>query len=236
MDSLVDVEDHFSKQALAAPWGELGRSWTLGLVSLVSKAVVTLLNHFSVEGLDTFLQHTTAREPGVGLITVCNHTRCARATAQLPSASKPRCPALRTGRIATMHQAVRKCACLHLRGSTSLRTDLWRPSTRCSTADDPMLFCSMLPASFFFTEHRHLGNRWSLCAKEICYRNPLLGAFFQSGKTLPIQVGSGPAGAGAGCSTGLWRCGDAPRRRGGGAQHSGMCNGFFAGWGVPFGC
>lgn len=51
-----------------------------------------------------------------------------------------------------------------------------------------MLFCSMLPASFFFTEHRHLGNRWSLCAKEICYRNVLLGAFFQSGKTLPIQV------------------------------------------------
>lgn len=135
MDSLVDVEDHFSQQALAAPWGELGRSWTLGLVSLASKAVLTLLNDFSVEGLDTFLQHATTREPGVGLITVCNHT---------------------------------------------------------STADDPMLFCSMLPASFFFTEHRHAGNRWSLCAKEICYRNPLLGAFFQSGKTLPIERGAGP--------------------------------------------
>lgn len=57
-----------------------------------------------------------------------------------------------------------------------------------------MLFCSMLPASFFFTEHRHAGNRWSLCAKEICYRNPLLGAFFQSGKTLPIEVGPALAG------------------------------------------
>lgn len=37
--------------------------------------------------------------------------------------------------------------------------------SRCSTADDPAVFCAMLPASFFFTEHRHLSNRWSLCAK-----------------------------------------------------------------------
>lgn len=58
----------------------------------------------------------------------------------------------------------------------------------CSTADDPMLFCSMLPASFFFREHRHHLNRWSLCAQEICYKNALLGQFFQSGKTLPIQA------------------------------------------------
>lgn len=78
----MDVEDHFSQQALAAPWGELGRSWTLGLVSLFSKAVLTVLNDFSVEGLDIFLQHATAREPGVGLITVCNHTRCGRAAGQ----------------------------------------------------------------------------------------------------------------------------------------------------------
>ena len=47
----------------------------------------------------------------------------------------------------------------------------------------------MLPARFFFQEHLHGGNRWSLCAAEICYANALLGAFFQSGKTLPIQVG-----------------------------------------------
>lgn len=92
----MDVEDHFSQQALAAPWGELGRSWTLGLVSLASKAVLTLLNDFSVEGLDTFLQHATTREPGVGLITVCNHTRCGAAAGscgcrvpQPPTASAP---------------------------------------------------------------------------------------------------------------------------------------------------
>ncbi len=33
----------------------------------------------------------------------------------------------------------------------------------------------MTPARFFFTEHRHQGNRWTLCAKEYCYRNFLLG-------------------------------------------------------------
>lgn len=134
MDGLVDVEDAFSQQALSAPWGELGRSATLGLVSLFSKLVVTVLNSFSVDGLDAFHRHVMSRQPGVGLITVCNHT---------------------------------------------------------STADDPMLFCSMLPASFFFREHRHHLNRWSLCAQEICYKNALLGQFFQSGKTLPIQRGGG---------------------------------------------
>ncbi|PSC70805.1 phosphate acyltransferase [Micractinium conductrix] len=135
MDGLVDVEDHFAQQALQAPWGEVGRSATLGVVSLFSKLVLSVLNSFSVEGVDTFLQHTTAREEGRGLITVCNHT---------------------------------------------------------STVDDPMVFCNLLPASFFFSEHRHSGNRWSLCAKELCYCNPLLGAFFQSGKTLPIERGGGP--------------------------------------------
>lgn len=60
-----------------------------------------------------------------------------------------------------------------------------------STADDPALFCAMLPARFFFQEHVHGGNRWALCAQEICYRTRLLGQFFQSGKTLPIRVGAG---------------------------------------------
>ena len=78
MDGLVDVEDHFEQQALQAPWGEVGRSATLGVVSLFSKLVLSVLNSFSVEGVDTFLQHTTAREEGRGLITVCNHTRCSR--------------------------------------------------------------------------------------------------------------------------------------------------------------
>lgn len=33
--------------------------------------------------------------------------------------------------------------------------------------------------------------RWSLCARELCYRNTLLAQFFQSGKTLPVERGAG---------------------------------------------
>jgi len=54
-----------------------------------------------------------------------------------------------------------------------------------------MLLSAMLPWRFFITEHLHKNVRWSLCAREICYRNPLLGQFFQSGKTLPIERGQG---------------------------------------------
>ena len=67
MDSLLDVEDRlFSQQALSAPWGELGRSATLGVVSLLGKLTLTGLNRLHVaEGRDAFLQHTLRREPGL---------------------------------------------------------------------------------------------------------------------------------------------------------------------------
>lgn len=77
-----------------------------------------------------------------------------------------------------------------------------------STIDDPTLHCALLPASFFFTEHRHRKNRWVTCAEEMCFRNeflrsvqiPLRGLkvhpsflrqFFMTGKTLPVKRGGG---------------------------------------------
>ena len=45
----------------------------------------------------------------------------------------------------------------------------------CSTLDDPTLFSAMTPLQFFRTEHIHHNNRWTLCAKEYCYKNFLLG-------------------------------------------------------------
>lgn len=54
-----------------------------------------------------------------------------------------------------------------------------------------MLFSAILPWSFFYTEHTHGKNRWSLCAREMCYHKKLLGQFFQSGKTLPVERGAG---------------------------------------------
>ncbi len=64
-------------------------------------------------------------------------------------------------------------------------------SNHASTLDDPFLFCAMLPLSFFFTEHVHERVRWSICAREMCYKSKLLGQFFKSGKTLPVERGKG---------------------------------------------
>lgn len=62
---------------------------------------------------------------------------------------------------------------------------------QCSTIDDPFVISAMVPWSYFWSEHRHHGVRWALCAKEICYINAFLGQFFQSGKTLAIERGKG---------------------------------------------
>ncbi|KAK9831538.1 hypothetical protein WJX81_006941 [Elliptochloris bilobata] len=62
-----------------------------------------------------------------------------------------------------------------------------------STLDDPVVLSAMLPLRFFWGEARHGGNRWSLCAKEICFRNELLRQFFASGKVLPVERGAGLA-------------------------------------------
>jgi monolysocardiolipin acyltransferase len=135
MDSLLEPEDQLREKYLSPPWGDHGRSFTLGTVSLFSKFLLHVLNTTNVDNLPKFHDHVLNRPENIGLITVSNHT---------------------------------------------------------STIDDPMLFCAMLPLSFFFTEHEHGKVRWALCARELCYRNQLLGQFFQSGKTLPIERGKGP--------------------------------------------
>ena len=75
--------------------------------------------------------------------------------------------------------------------STPASPGLITVSNHASTLDDPFLFCAMLPLSFFSTEHLHNKTRWSICAREMCYKNYLLGQFFRSGKTLPIERGKG---------------------------------------------
>lgn len=76
MDGLLEPEDSLARRAaLEAPWGEYGRSLTLGWVSLLSKLVLRVLNTTTVEGLETYHRAVMQREEGLGLITVCNHTR-----------------------------------------------------------------------------------------------------------------------------------------------------------------
>lgn len=57
------------------PWGEIGRVITLGAVSLFSKGLLTVANTVEVHNKETWDRHVMQREPGLGLLTVCNHTR-----------------------------------------------------------------------------------------------------------------------------------------------------------------
>jgi hypothetical protein len=75
MDSLLEPEDTLRERYLRAPWGQLGRTATLGAVSLVSKFVLNVLNTTTVDNLEAFRWHVEQRPQGVGLITVSNHTR-----------------------------------------------------------------------------------------------------------------------------------------------------------------
>jgi hypothetical protein len=43
-----------------------------------------------------------------------------------------------------------------------------------STYDDPGLPCALLPLSFFWSEHAHAKNRWTMCAADVCFTNELL--------------------------------------------------------------
>lgn len=71
MDSIVELEHELTRP----PWGAAGRALTLGLVSGFAKVMLTMVNSMTVENKDTLLKHVMERPPGVGLVTVSNHTR-----------------------------------------------------------------------------------------------------------------------------------------------------------------
>jgi hypothetical protein len=72
MDSLLEPEDSIVRP----PWGEFGRVFTLGLVSLTSKFWLQGVCNFEVTGREALEKYVDDREAGRGLITVSNHTRC----------------------------------------------------------------------------------------------------------------------------------------------------------------
>lgn len=71
MDSLLEHDDDI----LNPPWGSYGRDITLGIVSGVSKLLLTVLNKTIVDGLDRFRSYVMHRPPALGLLTYCNHAR-----------------------------------------------------------------------------------------------------------------------------------------------------------------
>lgn len=54
--------------------------------------------------------------------------------------------------------------------------------------DDPLVTAAMLPLSTL-SQPRHL--RWTLCASDRCFTNPVASAFFRTVKVLPVERGAG---------------------------------------------
>ena len=63
-------------EAVRPPWGEVGRVATLAVIAAASKFYLNVLNTTTIVGGERFQRAALEREPGQGLLTVCNHTRC----------------------------------------------------------------------------------------------------------------------------------------------------------------
>ncbi|XP_043711512.1 tafazzin [Telopea speciosissima] len=61
-------------------------------------------------------------------------------------------------------------------------------SNHVASMDDPLVIASLLPPSFMLDAHR---LRWTLCATDRCFKNPVTSAFFQCVKVLPVSRGDG---------------------------------------------
>jgi hypothetical protein len=89
MDTAVDI-DIRDGVSIDSPWGDLGRDLALCLVSLGSKFLLTVLNRTSVVNGEALQQQVMHRPVGEGLLTVCNHTRCApQAVTAWSSSTRP---------------------------------------------------------------------------------------------------------------------------------------------------
>lgn len=61
-------------------------------------------------------------------------------------------------------------------------------SNHVAAIDDPFVIASLLPPSMLL-DARNL--RWTLCASDRCFRNPVTSAFFRCVKVLPVSRGDG---------------------------------------------
>ena len=61
-------------------------------------------------------------------------------------------------------------------------------SNHIASMDDPLIIAALLPSSVLM----HARNlRWTLCATDRCFRNPVTSAFFKCVKVLPVSRGEG---------------------------------------------
>lgn len=57
-----------------------------------------------------------------------------------------------------------------------------------ASVDDPFVIASLLPPRVLLDAQN---LRWTLCATDRCFRNPVTSAFFRSVKVLPVSRGDG---------------------------------------------
>lgn len=61
-------------------------------------------------------------------------------------------------------------------------------SNHVAAIDDPFVIASLLPPNMMLDAHN---LRWTLCATDRCFNNPVLSAFFRCVKVLPVSRGDG---------------------------------------------
>jgi monolysocardiolipin acyltransferase len=61
-------------------------------------------------------------------------------------------------------------------------------SNHVAAMDDPFVIASLLPPSVMLEAQK---LRWTLCATDRCFTNPVLSTFFRSVKVLPVSRGDG---------------------------------------------
>lgn len=57
-----------------------------------------------------------------------------------------------------------------------------------ASVDDPFVIAALLPPSVLFDAQN---LRWTLCASDRCFSNPVTSAFFSTVKVLPVARGDG---------------------------------------------
>lgn len=61
-------------------------------------------------------------------------------------------------------------------------------SNHVASVDDPFVIASLVPPRVLLDAQN---LRWTLCATDRCFKNPVTSAFFQSVKVLPVARGDG---------------------------------------------
>lgn len=61
-------------------------------------------------------------------------------------------------------------------------------SNHVASVDDPFIIAALLPPRVLLDSQN---LRWTLCATDRCFKNPVTSAFFRSVKVLPVSRGDG---------------------------------------------